>query len=351
MTARKKAKKQALPHYGGRQVKGTESEQPMVSAIPETKVEEEDYTAGFTQWMVDGDRFVPMTITVPTLPPGDYNIRYDRTFDKHVLAIRKPILENLLHLPMKEFGEVLDDIRKFWESREKYDEYGFVYKRGILLYGAPGCGKSSLIALMSSELVDEQGGIILNIATSDDILAFDEIMKGIREIEPERRVIAVVEDIDNFVTDGKNVEITSKLLNMLDGKLQFDNVVIIATTNYPEDLEERISNRPSRFDLRREIGPPKMRAREFYLKSKLKPKDLKKLDIEKTLRDTAGFTIDHLKEFVCMTFVHGHDYDTALEEVKSMISTPILKNKSVKGNDKIGFGNSDISDDDDREKK
>ena len=308
----------------------------------------DEYNAGFEQWLIDGDRFIPITKTVLELSAGDYNLRYDRQYDKHILVMRQPLTEKLLKLPTKEFDDVLADINSFWQSRVLYDEYGYIYKRGILLYGPPGCGKSSLVMLMTQELIKRQAGIVLNIATSDDIFAFDEIMKGIREIEPDRRIIAVLEDIDNFVNERKEQnELVSKLLNMLDGKMQFDNVVIIATTNYPEDLEERISNRPSRFDLRREIGPPKMRAREFYLKSKLKPKDLKKINMEDWLAKTKGFTIDHLKELVCLVFVHKRTFEAALEEVNGMVKNPRLKNTDTKPEKALGFKNSNSANDDD----
>lgn len=316
---------------------------------PSTEVteSEEEYSAGFEQWLVDGDKFIPITRTIPELPAGDYGIKYDRTYDKYVLVLRQPLSEELLRLPMKEFDDVLNDIKTFWMSRDAYDEYGYIYKRGILLYGLPGCGKSSLVMLMNNELISKYGGIVINISTSEDIVMFDDIMKGVREIEPDRPVITVIEDIDNFVNSerGPN-ELVSKLLNILDGKMQYDNMVIIATTNYPELLEERISNRPTRFDLRREIGAPKMKSRECYLRAKLKPADLKKIDIEEWLRATGGFTIDHLKELVCLVFVHKHSFEKALAEVQGMIREPKLKNKSGKAAGKVGFGQESANDDD-----
>lgn len=320
-----------------------------VSGTPGESDGVEEYSAGFEQWLVDGDKFIPITRTIPELPAGDYGIKYDRTYDKYVLVLRQPLSEELIHLPMKEFDEVLDDIKTFWSSRDAYDEYGYIYKRGILLYGPPGCGKSSLVMLMNKELINKYDGIVINVSTSDDIVVFDDIMKGVREIEPDRPVITVIEDIDNFVNSerGPN-ELVSKLLNILDGKMQYDNMVIIATTNYPELLEERISNRPTRFDLRREIGAPKMKAREFYLRSKLKQKDIKKIDMEEWLSKTQGFTIDHLKELVCLVFVHKHPFEKALAEVRGMVSEPRLRNKSKSATDKVGFGNKHAEPDDDR---
>lgn len=320
-----------------------------VGETPDATDDAKEYSAGFEQWLVDGDKFIPITRTIPELPAGDYGIKYDRTYDKYVLVLRQPLSEELIHLPMKEFDEVLEDIKTFWSSRDAYDEYGYIYKRGILLYGSPGCGKSSLVMLMNKELINKYDGIVINVSTSDDIVVFDDIMKGVREIEPDRPVITVIEDIDNFVNSerGPN-ELVSKLLNILDGKMQYDNMVIIATTNYPELLEERISNRPTRFDLRREIGAPKMKAREFYLRSKLKQKDIKKIDMEEWLSKTQGFTIDHLKELVCLVFVHKHPFEKALAEVRGMVSEPRLRNKSKSATDKVGFGNKHAEPDDDR---
>jgi len=54
------------------------------------------------------------------------------------------------------------------------------------------------------------------------------------------------------------------VLNLLDGVKQVDNIIYIATTNYPELLEERILNRPSRFDRRFHIGTPSAEVRKFY---------------------------------------------------------------------------------------
>ena len=79
-------------------------------------------------------------------------------------------------------------------------------------------------------------------------------MVPLREIEPDRKIILILEDIDNFINVDK--ALLTKLLQILDGSNKLDNIITIATTNYQEKLEERIANRPSRFDRRYEIGLP-----------------------------------------------------------------------------------------------
>ncbi|NJO18646.1 MAG: AAA family ATPase [Thioploca sp.] len=61
-----------------------------------------------------------------------------------------------------------------------------------------------------------------------------------------------MEDLESILKSNN----PSTVLNILDGVNSFDNIVFLATTNYPEELESRIKNRPSRFDRRFYIGPP-----------------------------------------------------------------------------------------------
>jgi DNA replication protein DnaC len=57
--------------------------------------------------------------------------------------------------------EILDDIKRFWESEERYKQFGNVYKRNILLYSLPGNGKTSLINILCHKLIDEHDGVVI----------------------------------------------------------------------------------------------------------------------------------------------------------------------------------------------
>jgi protein TonB len=62
-------------------------------------------------------------------------------------------------------------------------------------------------------------------------------------------------------------------------KKGIEGVVYIATTNYPEKLQERITNRPSRFDRRYKVELPNEEIRRAYIQHKLNDDDLKNVDI------------------------------------------------------------------------
>lgn len=295
----------------------------------------EEYKNGYCQWLVEGDMFVAITKTERILPAGFYNIRYDRAYDRYTLVKSDPIIDELIRLPNKVFDEILNDIDNFWNSEAMYREYDYVYKRGILIYGAQGLGKSSLVMLIANMLTASRNGIVLNIRQSDDILQFDEIFSALREVEPNRNVIITIEDIDNFVTNDQ--ELMTKLLNILDGNMQHDNIVTIATTNNPDKLGDRLTNRPSRFDVRREMTVPNAIVRDYYIRNKLKPRDLKKINMEDLVKTTAGYSIDHLKELLLMIHVLKYDKDHAVNEVNNMINNGEIAPPSLKNTQKLGY--------------
>lgn len=296
----------------------------------------EEYVSDTCQWVVDDNSFFSIGKTIQQLPPGFYSYIFDHSINKIRLTRIKVITDNILTLPDPVLNNILLDFQKFWENRERYQKYEFVYKRTYLMYGPPGCGKTSLIALLSKELI-KRNGVILNINTVDQIELYDRVIKDIRDIEKEKPLIVIIEDIDGYTEFGN----ISRLLNILDGTYQTDNVIIIATTNYPERLEERFSSRPSRFDVRVLIDVPSPEVREFYIKSKLKPEDLARIDINEWIRNTEGFTLDHLKELILLTFVLDNPFDDSLIQVKEMIKNVKIKNVTIKRGlpTPVGFSN------------
>lgn len=289
------------------------------------------------QWSRSGKFFTSIGETIESLPCGYYSLSFNGRLDTWGLSLKKVLTEKLLKLPYKIFDDIINDINSFWGNKEQYDKYEFIYKRGILLYGPPGCGKTSIIQLLSETLINEHEGIIISIDNFETLRGFVEIMPAFKDIEGDRKIILIIEDIDNFVVEGH--EGVTLLLNVLDGSSKMDNIVTIATTNYPERLQERISNRPSRFDRRYEINKPDSKVRKYYIENVLKDGDLKEMDIETVVKDTEDFTIDHIKELILSVYVLGHDYNQSLDEIKYMMKNGTIKPSILKPKKEIGFGN------------
>jgi len=244
------------------------------------------------------------------LPSGLYDIFTDMNgrayMQKKVVKI-----DELMTTPDDSVEMILDDLNKFWESKQKYDDYGVTYKRGILMYGEPGTGKTSLINLIIQDIIKNYDGIVINVNYIGTFLA---VIKDLRTMEQNRPILAIIEDLDSFLYNNS----TQTFLNVLDGNEQIDNVVFLATTNYIDRIEPRIKNRPSRFDRKVEVGLPNDEVRKFYLENKLKPQDLKEQNIDKWVKDTKGMSFSHLKELLVSVVVMGNDYNKTINILKQM---------------------------------
>jgi len=276
------------------------------------------------------EEFTPAFTSVPKVPAGIYEVIWNRQLSQHTLKKQPFKTDELYQLPSYEIMDILRDIQNFWDRKDKYKQYNFVHKRGILMYGEPGCGKSGIIQLIAKQLI-ENDGIIINIKDQDDVDHFMDFIATFRKIEPNRPLIVLLEDIDSIA--GENSHSTSRLLNILDGVKQIEDVVYIATTNYPEKLQDRITNRPSRFDRRYKVELPNEEIREAYIRHKLTDEDIKNVDIKEWVKRTEGMSLSHLKEVVISTIVMGREFEEVMENLEGLKKAP-----SIKGSGKVGFG-------------
>ena len=166
--------------------------------------------------------------------------------------------------------------------------------------------------MLIKHMVQEQGGIVLNM---DDVNSFVSMAHNIRAME-NKPILAIIEDLDGFLEYNS----MKTFLNLLDGNLQINNVVYFATTNYPERIQPRIINRPSRFDLVVHMDAPSPEARRFYLENKLREEDLAiyKDQIGTWVNDTEGMTYSHLKELIAAVVVMGNEYEFTMQRLRMM---------------------------------
>jgi hypothetical protein len=255
--------------------------------------------------------------TVDSIEPGIYSLFQDSRGGLH--AEKYDIeTDELYILPNNHVKETLAEIDHFWTLAPLFKQYGYKHKRGILLEGPPGTGKTSIINILADKLI-KAGGLVFTVNNSNELNWYIDFMHtNLRVAEPDRNVIVIVEDIDKYM-DGGGLE--SMLLLWLDGEDSVDHQVVVATTNRFDDLNDLLL-RPSRFDDHIEVPKPTPEIREAYL--------LKKgLDVKKAKEwadDTHDFSLAELKELICSVLLLGIDYTKAKEKINSQASN--VKNKT-----------------------
>jgi SpoVK/Ycf46/Vps4 family AAA+-type ATPase len=226
---------------------------------------------------------------VKTLPPGVYTLGDDPERGRFIELEHPAKGDDLLRFSENEAEWILSEIEKFWSSEKYFEKFHVSYKRGILLHGKPGTGKSSLCRLVLDDVV-ARGGIAVRFGKVPYLVSW--ALKVIREVQPSHPIVVLIEDIEEVIEEDE-----SEVLNIIDGLDSVKKVLFLATTNDLASLPERIKNRPSRFDYLIEVKPLSEVNRTEYLKFLFKKsRSCSDKTIEQWTKDTDGFTISHMKE-------------------------------------------------------
>ncbi|KFY24321.1 hypothetical protein V493_05314 [Pseudogymnoascus sp. VKM F-4281 (FW-2241)] len=158
---------------------------------------------------------------------------------------------------------IISDITTFFDSEEMYTSLNIPWKRGIILHGTPGNGKTLSIKALINTLQTSERKI-----PSLYVKSFDNCSHGpkysIREIFTRARTMApcllIFEDLDSLVT----AKIRAYFLNEVDGLESNDGICMIGSTNHLNTLDPAIAKRPSRFDRKYHFGLPGPSEREAY---------------------------------------------------------------------------------------
>ncbi|XP_011568756.3 mitochondrial chaperone BCS1 [Plutella xylostella] len=170
---------------------------------------------------------------------------------------RRPLHSVVLRAGLGE--RIRDDCLDFINSTQWYIDRGIPYRRGYLLHGPPGCGKSSYIMALAGEL--EYNICVLNLSERG---LTDDRLNHLLCVAPQQSII-LLEDIDAaFVSredtatqkaayEGLNRVTFSGLLNCLDGVASTEARIVFMTTNYLDRLDPALI-RPGRVDMKEYVG-------------------------------------------------------------------------------------------------
>lgn len=187
----------------------------------------------------------------------DHNNVFTWSFGKWTFyqAKRKRSMSSV-YLP-KEIN-LLQDVQNFFNDQSFYEKLQIPHSRLYLLEGLPGTGKTSLIHGLASEY-----NFCLAFLELHSFNSLSEVKQAFKELPTNS--IVVMEDIDSLFQDRKSISQVpfSTFINILDGLISQEHLIIIATTNYSDKLDIALKRR---FD-------------RIYKFSYVKPEQLMKLGV------------------------------------------------------------------------
>ena len=183
---------------------------------------------------------------------------------------------------------------------ELFEHFGITAPRGILLFGAPGTGKTLIARAIAHEakanFITVKGPELISKWVGESEKAIREVFKKAKQASPSIIFLDEFESIAGHRhahPDGGGAEVTNRmvdqLLTSLDGVEGLENVIVIAATNRPEMIDRALL-RSGRFERVLHIPPPDEKSRKEILMIHTRDMPLGKFEVKDFAKRMDGFT-------------------------------------------------------------
>lgn len=235
--------------------------------------------------------------------------------------------------------ELIENVVDFIKYIPLYQANQIPTKRGLILHGKPGVGKT-LVGKVLASAVDSTF-IWVTVAKIERPDAITQLFQLARELQPS---IVFFEDLDCFGKDRSIFfsPVLGELLNQMDGIVDNEGVIVIATTNDLEAIEPALKDRPSRFDRVLEFKLPNPELRKKIIAQALRGKTANGINIDRIAEKTEGYTGAHLQELVILATkvaIEKKDYDESnIVKLTDAHFETALAQMQKKKEKSLGFG-------------
>jgi ATPase family associated with various cellular activities (AAA) len=228
-------------------------------------------------------------------------------------AVRRLLWRNVIDLQMR---------------RDVLKAHGVPIRRGILLHGPPGTGKSFACRYLCAKLPNTTRIVVAGSALQQ----VPAVFALARMLQP---ALVILEDVDLVFTMREinaQASILGELLDQMDGLRPHEDVGFVLTTNAIDRIEAAIKDRPGRISQCIHLGPPGAELRKRYLLHYLAPYAAPGVDVESLASRSSGATQAFLKDWVHRAVqiaterlgsaadkleLRGEDFETAIREARS----------------------------------
>ncbi|MCL5238999.1 MAG: CDC48 family AAA ATPase [Candidatus Marsarchaeota archaeon] len=241
-------------------------------------------------------------------------------------------------------AEIKEAVELPLKDPQSFEKIGIRPVKGILLVGPPGTGKTLLAKAVATEreanFISIKGPEILSKFVGESEKTMRELFRKARMAAP---CIVFIDEIDalahsrgsGYMDSGVSERVVDTLLTEMDGLSDLKNVVVLAATNRPEDVDPALL-RPGRFDKVIEILMPDANARFEILKVHTKrmpiDKDVDLVELANVTEEYTGAEIENIVREAGMnairnkrSIVRKEDFMKALQEIKPAVPKEVAE--------------------------